>query len=135
MNFPKTKLKAFLAPMADVNDLAYRILCKEYGAGMVYTQLISSSAIVRNDKKTSELLKTDKKEKPVAVQLFGDDPKEMAESARIIEDNFDVIDINCGCPAPKVLRSGGGSNLLKNPELIGKIINKVCSATKKPVSV
>ena len=135
MNFPKIKPKAFLAPMADVNDLAYRILCKEYGAGMVYTQLLSSSAIIRNDKKTSELLKTNKKEKPVAVQLFGDDSKEMAEAAQIVEPDFDVIDVNCGCPAPKVLRSGGGSNLLKNPELIGKIINKISSKINKPVSL
>src|SRR3989344_4465938 len=131
MKFPKLKHKAVLSPMAGVTDVAFRLLAKKYGAGMCYTEFVSSTAIVRENKKTLELLKTDRKEKPVAVQLFGNNVEDVIAAAQAVEHNFDVIDVNCGCPAWKVIKTGAGSELLKQPEKIGQFVSKLASAVNK----
>lgn len=125
-----------LAPMAGVTDLPFRILCKEHGASLVYTEMISAKGIFYNNKNTEKLWEIDEKERPAALQLFGSEPKLMAEMAVKIEHrNFDIIDINMGCPVPKVVNNGEGSALMKNPKLAGEIISEIVKATKKPVTV
>lgn len=125
-----------LGPMAGVTDLPFRMLCREQGCGLLYTEMVSAKAILYNNKNTEELLKTDKKEHPCAVQLFGSDPDIMADIAkRLSEREFDIIDINMGCPVPKVVNNGEGSALLKNPVLAGKIVEKMANAIDKPVTV
>ena len=111
--FPRLKHKAILSPMAGVTDVAFRALCKRYGAGLTVTEFTSASAIVRASQKTDVMLKTDPEEKPVAVQLFGHSEEEVVQAALQIQDRFDIIDINCGCPAWKVVRSGAGSAMLQ----------------------
>ena len=135
MKFPKFKGKAVLSPMAGVTDVAFRTLCKKYKAAITYTEFLSSTAIVRNNKKTWEMLKTSEIEKPVAVQLFGNNEKEVIQAAKNIQNNFDIIDINCGCPAWKVIRTGAGSELLKEPKKIANFINKLSSSINIPVSL
>lgn len=125
----------FLAPMAGVTDLAFRLMCKKMGASLVYSEMISAKALHYNDKKTLSLLQTDKREAPLAVQIFGSDPLIMAEGAKKIEDmGFPLIDINMGCPAPKVTSNGDGSALLKDFKLIGEIVKQVSSAVSIPVT-
>ncbi len=125
----------FLAPMAGVTDLAFRIMCKRYGAGLVYTEMVSSKAMYYNDRKTMELIATDEKEQPFAVQIFGSDADIMAETAhKALSTGAKILDINMGCPAPKVANNGDGSALLKNPELIGRIVRKVTDAVDVPVT-
>lgn len=125
-----------LAPMAGVSDLPFRLLCREMGAGMVCTEMVSAKAILYKNKNTKELLTIDPKERPVSLQLFGSDPEIMAEMAKQIEElPFDVLDINMGCPVPKVVNNGEGSALMKDPKLVGQIVSKVSSAIKKPVTV
>lgn len=133
--FPKLQGRPVLSPMAGVTNVAFRTLAKKYGAAITYTEFVSSAALVRNSKKTHEMLITDPTEKPVAVQLFGNNIQEVIEAAKIIQDDFDIIDINCGCPAWKVIRSGAGSELLKTPERISSIVNQLVSAVSKPVTV
>jgi tRNA-dihydrouridine synthase B len=135
MKFPKLSGKALLSPMSGVTDVAFRALCKKYGAALTYTEFVSSTAIVRGNNKSLELLKTDKIEKPVAVQLFGNDIKEVVAAARMLEDKFDIIDINCGCPAWKVIKTGAGSELLKSPGKISKFVSKLASSVRVPVTV
>lgn len=126
----------FLAPMAGVSDMPYRILCKEMGAGLVYSEMISAKGLLYNNKNTEILLKTDPSERPVSMQLFGSDPQLMAEMAKKIEDYpLDIIDINMGCPVPKVVNNGEGSALMKNPRLIGEIVNAVSKAISKPLTI
>lgn len=125
----------FLAPMAGITDLPFRILCKEQGAGLVYTEMISSKGVFYNDKGTNQLMSIDKKERPVAVQIFGSDPTIMGEIAKNISTSADIIDINMGCPAPKVVKNMDGSKLMLNPELIGKIVKEVSCNSKVPVTV
>lgn len=125
-----------LAPMAGVTDLPFRLLCKEQGAGLICMEMVSAKALQYNNKKTKELLAVDEKERPVSLQLFGSDPDCIAEQAKRIEDrNFDILDINMGCPVPKVVNNGEGSALMKNPILAGEIIEKTAKAIKKPVTV
>ena len=125
-----------LAPMAGVTDLPFRLLCKEQGCGLLYTEMVSAKAVLYNNKNTEELLKTDPIENPVAVQLFGSDPDIMADIAkRMCEREFDIIDINMGCPVPKVVNNGEGSALLKDPLLVGKIVEKMAHAIDKPLTV
>ena len=125
-----------LAPMAGVCDLPFRLLCKEKGAAMVCTEMVSAKAIYYNNKNTKELLTIDKNEGPVSLQLFGSEPKLMAEMAKRIEEiPFDIIDINMGCPVPKVVNNGEGSALMKNPVLAGHIIEAMANAISKPVTV
>ena len=130
------KTNVALGPMAGVTDLPFRLLCKEQGCGLLYTEMVSAKAVLYNNKNTEELLKTDKKESPIAVQLFGSEPQIMADIAkRLAERDFDIIDVNMGCPVPKVVNNGEGSALLKNPLLVGKIVEAMANAVDKPVTV
>lgn len=125
-----------LAPMAGVTDMPFRTLCKEQGAGLICMEMISAKAISFHNKNTIALMKIDPCEHPVSMQIFGSEPELMAEVAKSIEDkDFDILDINMGCPVPKVVNNGEGSALLKNPELIVQIIKSVSSAIQKPVTV
>lgn len=125
-----------LAPMAGVTDMPFRTLCKEQGVGLICMEMISAKAISFHNKNTIALMKIDPCEHPVSMQLFGSEPELMAEVAKSIEDkDFDILDINMGCPVPKVVNNGEGSALLKNPELIVQIIKSVSSAIQKPVTV
>ena len=125
-----------LAPMAGVTDMPFRTLCKEQGAGLICMEMISAKAISFHNKNTIALMKIDPCEHPVSMQLFGSEPELMAEVAKSIEDkDIDILDINMGCPVPKVVNNGEGSALLKNPELIVQIIKSVSSAIQKPVTV
>lgn len=131
----QTNGNVFLAPMAGITDLPFRLLCVEQGAALVYSELISAKGLYYNSKNTFDLLKTSPKERPVAIQLFGSDPKLMGEMAKKIEHlDFDILDINMGCPAPKVVKNGEGSALMKDPKLIGEIIKAVSSSISKPVT-
>lgn len=125
-----------LAPMAGVTDLPFRLLCKEQGAGLLCMEMVSAKAILYKNKNTEELLSIDEREHPVSLQLFGSDPDIMAQIAHQIEERpFDILDINMGCPVPKVVNNGDGSALMKNPILAGRIIEKTVNAVKKPVTV
>lgn len=124
-----------LAPMAGITDLPFRLLCKEQGAGLLYTEMVSAKAISYHNRNTVSLMETDPKEHPVALQLFGSEPELMGEVAKSIEDQpFDILDINMGCPVPKVVNNGEGSALLKDPALIREIIKVVSGAVRKPVT-
>ncbi len=125
-----------LAPMARETDLPFRLLCKEQGAGLLCMEMVSAKAILYKNKNTEELLTIDPRENPVSLQLFGSDPDIMSEMAKQIEERpFDILDINMGCPVPKVVNNGDGSALMKNPLLAGQIIEKTVRAIKKPVTV
>ena len=122
-----------LAPMAGVTDLPFRVLCKEQGAGLICMEMVSAKGIYYNNKNTESLLAIDD---PVSLQLFGSDPEIMSEMAKRIEHRpFDILDINMGCPVPKVVNNGDGSALMKNPILAGEIIEKTAKAIKKPLTV
>ncbi len=125
-----------LGPMAGVTDLPFRLLCKEKGADLVYTEMVSAKGIQYNNKNTESLLQIHEQERPVALQLFGADPVILSETAKRIEHrNFDILDINMGCPVPKVVNNGEGSSLMKNPKLVGEIVRMVSSAITKPLTV
>ena len=125
-----------LAPMAGVSDLPFRLLCKEMGAGLVCMEMVSAKAIMYNNKNTEELLQIHPMETPVSLQLFGSEPDIVADmAARIEERNFAILDINMGCPVPKVVNNGEGSALMKNPELAAEIVRKTVKAISKPVTV
>ena len=125
-----------LAPMAGVTDLPFRLLCKEQGVGMTCTDMVSAKAISFHNKNTESLLEISEKERPVSLQLFGSDPDIISEVASYIEERpFDILDINMGCPVPKVAGNGEGSALMQNPKLVGEIIYKTARAIKKPVTV
>ena len=125
-----------LAPMAGVTDLPFRILCKEQGAGLLTTEMVSAKGIYYNSKNTEKIMTVEDKERPVALQLFGSDPVIMSEMAKRIEErNFDILDINMGCPVPKVVNNGEGSALLKNIPLAYEILHAVVRAIQKPVTV
>ena len=127
---------AVLAPMAGFTDSAFRLLCKRNGAGLVVSEMVSAKALCFKDKKTAELLKSCDEERPLAIQLFGSEPESMAEAARLLLPyNPDVIDINMGCPVPKIAGNGCGSALLKNHALAGQIVRAVKDAVDVPVSV
>lgn len=133
-NFYNSKI--FLAPMAGVTDLAFRTVCKEYGADLVVSEMVSSRGLHYKDKKTNELLKSNNIEAPLIVQLFGNEPEVMAESAKILEDmGVKYLDINMGCPAPKIVKNGDGCALMRDEVLAGKIAESVVKATHIPVSV
>lgn len=125
-----------LAPMAGVTDLPFRLLCKEQGAGLICMEMVSAKAIYYNNKNTEALMEIREEERPVSLQLFGSDADIMAEMAKRIEERpFDILDINMGCPVPKVVNNGEGSALMKNPELVYEIVRKVAGSIKKPVTV
>ncbi len=130
------KNNVILAPMAGVTDLPFRLLCKEQGAALVCTEMVSAKAILYNNKNTKALLEMHPDEAPVSLQLFGSDPVIISEMAKRIEElPFAILDINMGCPVPKVVNNGEGSALMKNPKLAGEIISAVSNAIKKPVTV
>lgn len=125
-----------LAPMAGITDLPFRLLCKEQGCGLVYSEMVSAKAVHYGNKNTVPLLQSNPVEAPAALQLFGSDPKLMAEIAgRLEEYPFAIFDVNMGCPVPKVVNNGEGSALLKNPKLAGEILSEMVKAVKKPVTV
>lgn len=125
-----------LAPMAGVTDLSYRKICKKYGnPGLVCTEMISSKGLFYNDKKTEQFLVLNEEKRPIAIQIFGSDPSIMGQAAKIVEQYADIIEINMGCPAPKVVKNGDGSKLLLNLELVGNIVKEVAQNTTKPVTV
>ncbi len=125
----------FLAPMAGITDVPYRSICKEFGAGLTYSEMISAKGMYYNDEKTRLLMKKAENEAPFAVQIFGSDANIMAEVAEEISNSADIIDINMGCPAPKVVKNGDGSKLMLNPELIDEITRKVVEKSKVPVTI
>lgn len=125
-----------LAPMAGVTDLPFRVLCKEQGAGLICMEMVSAKGIYYNNKNTEILLTTTEEERPVSLQLFGSDPQIMSEMAKKIEERpFDILDINMGCPVPKVVNNGEGSALMKNPKLVYEIVSEIVKAIQKPVTV
>ena len=125
-----------LAPMAGVTDLPYRLLCKEQGAGLMCTEMVSAKGLYYGNRKSEPLMATDPKEQPAALQIFGSDPDIMGEMASKVDNGkFQMIDINMGCPVPKIVNNGDGSALMKQPELAGKVIKAVASAVKVPVTV
>ena len=125
-----------LAPMAGVTDLPFRLLCKEQGVGLLSMEMVSAKAISFHNKNTQYLMQIAEGENPIALQIFGSDPEIMAQSAAEIEERpFDILDINMGCPVPKVVNNGEGSALMKNPKLAGEIVERVSRAVKKPVTV
>ena len=127
---------AILAPMAGVTDLPYRRICRELGAGMVCTEMVSAKGILYNNKNTEELLEIADDEHPVSLQLFGSDPDIVSDMAKRIEERpFDILDINMGCPVPKVVKNGEGSALLNNIPLAYKILEKTVKSIEKPVTV
>ena len=135
LNFEKS---VFLAPMAGVTDISFRGLCKEMGCGLVYTEMVSAKALYYGSENTQSLLRIADEEKPVAAQIFGNDPKIMAE---VVESHFNrlddicILDINMGCPAPKITKNGEGSALMLNPKLAGEIVSEIKKVSNKPVTV
>lgn len=128
--------RLLLAPMAGVTDLPFRLICREFGCGMTCTEMVSAKAILYNNRNTWELMETGENEHPVAVQLFGSDPEIVSSMAQRIEDGpFDIIDLNMGCPVPKVVNNGEGSALMKDPKLVERLLGMLVSRVKKPVTV
>lgn len=124
-----------MAPMAGVTDTAYRVLLKEQGAGLTCTEMVSAKGIFYKNKNNKMILQTAPDEHPVAVQLFGSDPVIMASMAERIAEDFDIIDVNMGCPVPKIVNNGEGSALMKTPELAGRILSTMVRVLSKPVTV
>ncbi|MBR5952501.1 MAG: tRNA dihydrouridine synthase DusB [Pseudobutyrivibrio sp.] len=132
----KLENNLILAPMAGVTDLPFRLLCKEQGAALCCMEMVSAKGIYYNNKNTESLLTVDERERPVSLQLFGSDPEIMGQmTAKIDYRNYDILDINMGCPVPKVVNNGDGSALMKNPILAGKIIESMVKNSSKPVTV
>ncbi|MBR4015980.1 MAG: tRNA dihydrouridine synthase DusB [Anaerotignum sp.] len=126
----------FLAPMAGVTDLPFRLLCKEMGCGLVYSEMVSAKGILYDNKNTTELLQVAAEERPAAIQLFGSDPEILGAMGKKIESYpIDIIDVNMGCPAPKIVKNGEGSALTKTPELVGKIVKALVESQSKPVTI
>ena len=125
-----------LAPMAGITDLSYRKICKKYGnPGLVCTEMISSKGLYYNDKKTEKLLNIQGEKRPISIQIFGDDPKIMTEAAQKVSEYADIVDINMGCPAPKVVKNNEGSKLLLNPNLVYEIVHEIKNNIQKPLTV
>lgn len=125
-----------LGPMAGVTDLPFRLLCREQGADLIYTEMVSAKGILYKNKNTAALLRTQEAERPVALQFFGENPGIMAEMAKYVEElPFDILDINMGCPVPKVVNNGEGSALMKNTVRVGEIVSAISRAIRKPVTV
>ena len=129
------KNNVFLAPMAGITDLPFRLICKENNAGLVYTEMVSAKALLYNDSKTKLLLKTSDEERPLAVQIFGSDLESIAYASKYVSAFADIVDINMGCPAPKVVKNGDGSKLLLNLELVRQIVETAVKNSKIPVTV
>lgn len=128
--------EVFLAPMAGVTDLPFRLICRRHGCGLLYTEMINAKALAYGDKNTKRMLYIEEEEKPVAVQIFGSEPHYMARAAEILNEYPNVVlDINMGCPAPKVVKNGDGSALMKDPILAGQVMERVVKYSEKPVTV
>lgn len=125
-----------LAPMAGISDLPYRVICRKFGCGLTVSEMVSAKGLLYNNEKTFAMLQIDEAERPTAIQLFGSVPEELAEAARIVEARgADIIDLNMGCPVPKVVNNGEGSALMKTPELAGRILKAMVKAVRIPVTV
>lgn len=132
----ETENNIFLAPMAGVTDMTFRRICRRYGAGMVYSEMVSAKGLHYRDRKTADLMRIAEDERPCAIQLFGSEPEIMAEAAAEAEKTgTEIIDINMGCPTPKIVNNGDGSALMKNPGLMGEIVRAVSRAVTIPVTV
>lgn len=128
--------KVFLSPMAGVTDLPFRLMCKEQDCALLYTEMINAKALCYDDQNTKKMLKIEDEEHPVAVQIFGSDPEFMGKAAEILNDYpNEILDINMGCPAPKVVKNGDGSALMKNPKLAEEVLKAVVRNSKKPVTL
>ena len=125
----------FLAPMAGITDLPFRLICKENGAGLVYTEMVSAKALLYGDEKTKLLLKTCKEEHPLAVQIFGSDLDAIAYASKYVSKIGEIVDINMGCPAPKIVKNGDGSKLLLNLDLVEKIVKTAVENASVTVKV
>ncbi len=130
------KNNIFLAPMAGVTDQPFRLLCAEMGAGLVYSEMVSAKGILYDNKNTTELLAVHEKERPVSIQLFGSDPQLLGDMGEKLEQyDFDFLDVNMGCPAPKIVKNGEGSALMKDPNRIGEIVKSLVKRQSKPVTI
>ena len=128
--------RVFLSPMAGVTDLPFRLICKEQDCGMLYTEMVNAKALCYDDQNTKKMLKIEEEEHPVAIQIFGSDPEYMDKDKKILNSYpNEILDINMGCPAPKVVKNGDGSALLKNPELAAKVLKAVVGNSEKPVTL
>lgn len=130
------KNKVIVAPMAGVTNLAYRVILKDFGTSLIYTEMISDKGLLYDNQKTYEMIEVFEENKPIALQLFGSEVESMVEAAKYIDEHSpaDIIDINMGCPVNKVVKSGAGSALMKNPELAFKIVSEIVKVVKKPVT-
>ena len=132
----KLENKVFLSPMAGVTDLPFRLICKEHDCGMLYTEMINAKALCYDDENTKKMLKMEEAEHPVAVQIFGSDPEYMGRAAEIMNQySNEILDINMGCPAPKVVKNGDGSALMRNPKLAEQVLKAVVKNSEKPVTL
>ncbi len=132
----EVKNEVFLAPMAGVTDLPFRLICKELGCGLLYTEMINAKALCYDDQNTKKMLNILDEEHPVAVQIFGSEPEYMGCAAKILNDYpNEILDINMGCPAPKVIKNGDGSALMKNPKLAADVLTSVVKNSNKPVTL
>lgn len=128
--------KLILAPMAGITDLPFRLLCKEQGCDILYTEMVSAKAIMYKNRNTGPLMQYENVEHPIGIQLFGSEPDIMADMALVVEEKgFDFIDVNMGCPVPKIVNNGEGSALMKNPRLVGEIISAMTKKVHVPVTV
>nr|WP_312984979.1 tRNA dihydrouridine synthase DusB [Clostridioides sp.] len=128
--------RVFLAPMAGVTDLAFRLICKEKGCDLLYTEMINAKALCYDDEKTKKMLNIRDEEHPISVQIFGSDPDYMGRATEILNEySNEILDINMGCPAPKVVKNGDGSALMKNPKLAGEVLKAVVNNSIKPVTL
>jgi nifR3 family TIM-barrel protein len=121
--------------MAGITDLPYRRVMKAFGAALVFSEMVSANGVVRNGTRSLELVNSSADERPLAIQIFGDDPQQLADTAKLLEERAELIDINCGCPVNKVIRSGAGSALMREPARIGKIVATVRKAVSVPLTI
>ena len=131
----KCKNNIFLAPMAGITDLPFRLICEKYEPGLVVTEMVSSKALLYNDEKTKKLLNVDGEKRPISMQIFGSDEEAMAFGAKYVSKIADIVDINMGCPAPKVTKNGDGSKLLLDLDKAGRVIDSVVKNSSKPVTL
>ena len=128
--------RVFLSPMAGVTDLPFRLICKQKGCGMLYTEMINAKALCYNDENTKKMTKIEDEEHPIAIQIFGSEPEYMGRAAEILNSHSnEILDINMGCPAPKVIKNGDGSALMKNPKLAEQVMKEVVEHSTKPVTL
>ena len=125
----------WLAPMAGITNLPYRLIMKGFGAGLVFTEMVSANGLIHSGRRTRELLRSDPAEQPLGIQLFGDTPELLAEAATLVEGDGELLDINLGCPVKKVVRSGSGSALLRSPQTIGRIVAAIRRVTPRPLTI